>query len=255
VEVLEGDETSLDASTLGVGRPVSREGDCDGWVVHCVASGDVCLESGDEVPLRRRASTGDLDGCSGRTVDGTVTVSSSRGVPPSGEAKVRRKVRNVLRSSPLLELLILATLDHLKLAFVDSSLLREERSGRGWATYAWSVQVLEGNDDGLDTRDLGRGGVVRREVNRCNGILDSVACGDVGVQLRQQDRHRRWAGARDQDTVRTLAVSMSVRARTSLDTKRRDEVGGDATALKSGTGDGANTSENRNESGGVLHVE
>ena len=96
VEVLQSDESSIDACDLALGRVVRRERDCDGRVVDGVARENIRGECVDIGGLVGWALARDLDGLPVRTVDSTVAVTSSRRVLASGSTEVRRELVDLL---------------------------------------------------------------------------------------------------------------------------------------------------------------
>jgi len=87
VQVLEGNERSIDTCKLGCGRAVGGEGEGDAGVVDNLSCCDVEGDIVDEVSLRGGASAGDSYGLSVGSVNSSIAVTSSGGVNTGLEAK------------------------------------------------------------------------------------------------------------------------------------------------------------------------
>ena len=95
VEVLQSDESSIDACDLALRRVVRRERDCDGRVVDGVARENIRGECVDIGGMVGWALARNLDGRAIRAIHSAVAVTSAGRVLPSGEAKVRRELRDL----------------------------------------------------------------------------------------------------------------------------------------------------------------
>jgi len=231
IEVLEGDEGSLDTGDLAVLRVVKREADSDAWVVDSVAGRSVSLEGIDVDILSRGAGAGNLDGFAVRAVHGTITVTGAGRVDTSGETERRN-----LRSESITSRCGRCSRGRCRssrgsgwasgdLACLGGSEGSRESGSRRRAADTRTAEVLEGDELSLNTDDGSLGGVVAGELDTDTRVVDGMTSGHVGVE-RVDEIVPRWrAVARDVDVVDTLAVTIAIRSGTSHDTEVENLAG------------------------------
>jgi hypothetical protein len=274
VQVLEGNERSVDTRKLGCLGVVGGEGEGDAGVVNNLSCCDVEGDIVDEVSLGRRASARDSDRLSVGTVDSSIAVTSSGGVNTGLETEAGYQAGNagsVSRGgggcssrgcgcSSRGRCGSSSGRGRGSCAGLDGSLLRGEgRRGCG-ASYSGTVKVLKSNEGSVNASELGCLGAIGGECDRDGRVVRCVACIDVGVEVGSEGGSIRRASARNSDGLSvgtddgTITVTSSSGVNIRCMSERRDQGCGYITSVVDGDRRDGGDEGDGEEGSGEFHL-
>jgi len=249
-QVLESNQNSRDTSALVSVRVSERVADSDTLVLGDKTSGGVLLELTDEVSfsfaLVRGACARNLDGGAVRASD-TITVTSSGGVQVGGVAEFRSESSNLAntglgcgrrcrcrsgrwgsdrcwwRSATATGLNDGTTW---LVSTFKSRPSGDKVGSNSGASLSRTIQVLEGDEDGGDSRGLISRGASSGEVESTDvGVIEDTASTEVLGDFIDEESTVRGTRARDKNTIESNTITSSGGSGAAFDTERGRDKG------------------------------